>query len=131
MKINVTGTFKVHLNPVDVSFTHTTSLHGGRMNIDKTFEGSIDGHSNGEMISILNSGKNAGGYVAVEVFEGQVEGMTGSFALQHYGKFDASGQSLTLEVVPGSGEGELAQIFGSMKTRIEEGAHYYDFEGEV
>ena len=59
------------------------------MNIDKTFEGSIDGHSKGEMISILNSGKNAGGYVAVEVFEGKVEGKLGSFALQHYGKFDA------------------------------------------
>ena len=101
------------------------------MNIDKTFEGSIDGHSKGEMISILNSGKNAGGYVAVEVFEGKVEGKLGSFALQHYGKFEASGQTLTLEVVPGSGEGELAEVIGSMNIRIEGGAHYYDFEGEI
>ena len=101
------------------------------MIIDKSFDGSLEGVSNGEMMSILTSAKNAGGYVAVEIFEGTLEGIPGSFAMQHYGKFDSTGQSLTLEIVPGSGEGELASIKGKMDIRVEDDVHYYDLEVEV
>ena len=51
--------------------------------------------------------------------------------MQHYGKFDSAGQSLTLEILPGSGEGELATIKGSMDILVEEGVHYYDLTVEV
>lgn len=131
MKFNITGKFEVKLTPQEVSFKHNSTLNAGRLNLDKTFEGSLSGKSHGEMLSVLAGDKKAGGYVAMEVFEGTLEGKKGSFALQHYGKFDASGQSLVLEVVPGSGEGELAGIFGKLAIRNEEKQHYYDFEGEV
>ena len=131
MEIKVTGTFQVDLIPETITIDHTTSLEAGRMIIDKTFDGPLEGQSNGEMMSILNATKSAGGYVAVEIFEGTLEGIPGSFAMQHYGKFDSAGQSLTLEIVPGSGEGELATIKGSMDIRVEEGMHYYDLTVEV
>ena len=131
MKIKVTGTFHLDLIPETSAIDHTTTLEAGRMIIDKSFDGSLEGVSNGEMMSILTSAKNAGGYVAVEIFEGTLEGIPGSFAMQHYGKFDSTGQSLTLEIVPGSGEGELASIKGKMDIRVEDEVHYYDLEGEV
>lgn len=101
------------------------------MNIDKTFEGTLSGHSNGEMLSITAADQSAGGYVAMEVFKGSLDGREGSFALQHYGKYDSSGQSLVLEIVPGSGEGELKGITGKMNIRREDGKHFYDFEWEI
>ncbi|MEZ4720503.1 MAG: DUF3224 domain-containing protein [Flavobacteriales bacterium] len=124
----ITGTFEVRLTPQDVSYSHGTTLHGGRLNIDKTFEGPLSGSSHGEMLSMLDAGRSAGGYVAVEIFEGSVNGKSGSFALQHYGKTDSTGQSLILEVVPGTGEGDLRGIRGSMNIRIESKQHFYDFE---
>tara|TARA_B100000902_G_C27227875_1_gene873181 strand:+ start:586 stop:981 length:396 start_codon:yes stop_codon:yes gene_type:complete len=131
MEIKVTGTFHVDLIPETITIDHTTSLEAGRMIIDKTFDGALEGQSNGEMISILNASKSAGGYVAAEIFEGTLEGIPGSFAMQHYGKFDISGQSLTLEIIPGSGEGELSNIRGYMDIRVEDGVHYYDLTAEV
>lgn len=131
MKINITGKFHVKLTPQELSYAHDTVLNAGRMNIDKTFEGTLSGNSRGEMLSVMNGDKSGGGYVAVEIFEGTLEGASGSFALQHYGKFGKSGQSLVLEVVPSSGVGELTGISGKMNIRIEEKQHFYDFVGEV
>ena len=127
----VTGSFQVKLSPQSISFKHNTKLQTGRLTIDKTFEGPLSGHSNGEMLSVLGADKKAGGYVAIEVFEGELEGISGSFAMQHYGKMDASGQSLTLEIVPNSGEGELSEISGSLVIRIENGQHYYDLSYQL
>ncbi|GAB5537913.1 MAG: hypothetical protein Salg2KO_00160 [Salibacteraceae bacterium] len=131
MEIKVSGTFQVDLIPETLAIDHGTSLEAGRMVIDKTFEGALEGHSNGEMMSILTGAKNAGGYVAVEIFEGTLEGIPGSFAMQHYGKFDSSGQSLTLEIIPGTGEGELTGIRGSMDIRVENEQHIYELQVEV
>ena len=131
MKFKITGKFQVKLTPQEVSFKHNSTLNAGRLNIDKTFEGALSGVSHGEMLSILVGDKKAGGYVAMEVFEGTLEGRAGSFALQHYGKYDSNGQSLVLELVPGSGDGQLVGISGKMHIRIEEKQHFYDFEGEI
>jgi hypothetical protein len=38
---------------------------------------------------------------------------------------------LLLEVVPGSGTGQLSGLSGEMAIRIEDGQHYYDFEFEL
>ncbi len=119
------------MNPPPNVTAHGTTLNVSRLGLDKSFEGVLNGKSTGEMISVLNSTKNAGAYVAVEVFEGLLDGKKGSFALQHYGRFDSAGQSLILEVVPGSGEGELTGVSGTMQIRNEENVHYYDFEFTV
>lgn len=98
MKINVTGKFTVKMEPQSTTIEHKTTLNAGRLSLNKTYEGPLSGNSRGEMMSLLNSDKSAGGYVAIEIFEGTLEGKTGSFAMQHYGKFNSSGQILVLEV---------------------------------
>ena len=50
------------------------------------------------------------GDVAMEMVTGKLDGKSGSFALQHVGTMDASGQNLEISVVPGSGTGELIGI---------------------
>ena len=129
--MKASGTFEVNLSPQPLTIEHDSSLNAGRMNIDKTFEGPLQGKTSGEMLSVMNGERSAGGYVAIEIFKGSLNGLSGSFAFQHYGKFDSSDQSLLLEVVPGSGEGDLVGISGKMIIRNEGKQHYYDFDGEV
>jgi Protein of unknown function (DUF3224) len=69
-----------------------------------------------------------GGYVAIEVITGILGGKAGSFALQHSGTMDAGGQNLDIQVVPGSGSGELEGIRGKFMIEIEDGRHSYTFD---
>lgn len=59
---------------------------------------------------------------------GELEGKQGSFVLQHFGTMDKGQDSLILNVIPDSGTYELKGLTGSMKIRIEQGIHYYDFD---
>ena len=96
--------------------------------IDKQFHGSLEGTSKGEMLSTGGS-KGTGGYVAIEIVTGTLNGRTGSFALQHIGSMVDNSFSITVEVVPGSGTGQLAGIAGKMDIHIApDGKHTYDFE---
>ncbi len=103
----------------------------GRMGIDKTFDGSLSAVSKGEMLNALSPVEGSAGYVAVEQVTGDLEGKKGSFVLQHYGTMSREGQQLILEVVPNSGSGELEGLSGTMKIRIEDGQHYYDFDYQL
>ena len=67
-------------------------------------------------------------YVAIEQGRGELDGLQGGFVLQHFGTMDKGQDSLILKVVPDSGTDELAGLTGSMKIRIEQGIHHYDFE---
>ena len=122
------GEFEVNLQPLD-------SFHGGsdgntlgRMSIDKTFKGELEAHSLGEMLSIMTAVKGSAGYVAIEQVTGMLNGKTGSFALQHYGRMQGTENSLILQVVPGSGTGELANLSGEMTIAIVDGVHKYEFD---
>jgi hypothetical protein len=66
--------------------------------------------------------------VAIEQVIGKLDGLQGGFVLQHFGTMDKGQDSLILKVVPDSGTDELAGLTGSMKIRIEQGIHHYDFE---
>lgn len=79
------------------------------MSIDKQFTGGLSATSQGEMLSAMTSTQ-------------------GIFVLQHFGTMDKGQDSLILNVVPDSGTAELQGLTGSMKIRIEQGVHYYDFE---
>jgi hypothetical protein len=98
------------------------------MSIDKKFTGSLTATSQGEMLSAMTPTQGSAGYVAIEQVIGELEGKKGSFVLQHFGLMDKGQDSLILKVVPDSGTDELAGLTGSMKIRIEQGIHHYDFE---
>lgn len=126
--MKITGKFDVTLNPVDCTINGTEGLNFGRMSIDKNFHGDLSAQSKGEMLNVLTPVKGSAGYVAIEQVVGELNGLKGSFVLQHYGVMSGGNNELTLEVIPNSGTGELLGLLGKMTIRIEEGQHFYDFE---
>ncbi len=126
--IVISGTFNVVMKPLDTYASGTDGVTLGRMSIDKTFSGSLSAVSKGEMLSARTPVQGSAGYVALEQVTGELDGRKGSFVLQHYGLMGEGGSLLTLEVVPGSGSGELLGLTGKMNIRIENGQHFYDFE---
>jgi hypothetical protein len=99
-----------------------------RMSIEKVIHGGLEATSKGEMLSAGNPKAGAAGYVAMEMVTGKLDGKSGSFALQHTGTMDASGQNLEIAVVPGSGTGELKGLAGRFAITIASGLHSYGFD---
>lgn len=124
----VSGEFNVNLAPIEGYASGQNCVNLGRMSIDKTFKGSLNATSQGEMLSAMTPTQGSAGYVAIEQVIGELDGKKGSFVLQHFGTMDKGQDSLILNVIPDSGTNELEGLTGSMKIRIEQGIHYYDFE---
>ncbi|TMN78430.1 MULTISPECIES: DUF3224 domain-containing protein [unclassified Pseudoalteromonas] len=124
----ITGQFTVALAPIDGYAKGQNGINLGRMSIDKTFKGALNATSQGEMLSAMTPVQGSAGYVAIEQVIGELEGKKGSFVLQHFGTMDKGQDSLILNVIPDSGTDELEGLAGSMKIRIENGVHYYDFQ---
>lgn len=60
-----------------------------------------------------------------------MSGKTGSFTLVHNGYMSPDGQELKIEVLHGSGSGELENISGSLRITQEDGGHQYTFNYEL
>ena len=116
------GTFEVKLSSIDVG----DSPIGG-MSINKTFLGDLQGNSVGQMLSFRSGVEGSAGYVAMERVTGSLAGRQGSFTLQHSGVMDKGASSLTVVVVPDSGEGELEGLTGMLKINVDAGKHNYNF----
>ncbi|MCW5724851.1 MAG: DUF3224 domain-containing protein [Maricaulaceae bacterium] len=85
-----------------------------RYRLEKTYHGGMSGPAAGEMLGVSHPDAGAGAYVAIERFEGVLDGRAGGFALVHRGVMDESGQELSMTIAPGSGTGGLAGISGRM-----------------
>jgi len=94
-----------------------------RATFNKTFHGPLSATGVVQFLSV-RAGTNAA-YVALERIEGTLDGRLGSFVATHKGIASASGKSLTVEIVPGTGTGELAGIEGTIDIDIEGGKHFY------
>lgn len=126
--MNISGKFDVTLTPIESLLPSSDEITMGKMSLDKTYHGALSAMGKGEMISAVTSVPGSAGYVAMEVVTGELNGKSGSFVLQHYGAMSDGDQTLTLEVVPNSGTGQLASLSGSMSINIIEGIHHYVFE---
>ena len=114
------GTFEADLQPqADADFP------AGRMVIDKTYSGDITGSGKGQMISKRTEG-GAAVYYAVEEFSGSVEGKNGAFTLIHKGHMTKESQTLDVEILDGSGSGELEGISGAMVITQDSNGHAYE-----
>ena len=121
------GTFEVKLTPqTGVHRPEGSSL--SRMTIDKYFHGDLSGTSQGEMLSAMGGVKGSAGYVAIEQVTGTLQARAGTFALQHNGVMDRGSPTLSIQVVPDSGTGELTGLKGSLTIQIEDGKHSYVFD---
>ena len=124
---HVAGPFDVTVTPQgqpEVQGGVTT----GRMAIDKRYHGDLEGTGVGEMLSAMTTTEGSAGYVAIECVTGSLQGRSGSFVVQHSGTMARGAQALSISVVPDSGTGELAGIAGTMRIRIEERKHFYEFD---
>ena len=99
----------------------------GRMLLDKKFQGDLTGFSHGQMLGAMTAVKGSGGYVALELVEGVLNGKKGTFMLQHSGTMQGEVFDMHIRVVPDSGTGELEGIKGNMKIIIEGEKHSYEF----
>jgi hypothetical protein len=122
-----TGTFEVQMQPQgEGDVAPGASL--GRMSLDKQFSGDLQAIGKGEMLAARSDTPTSAAYVAVERVTGTLHGRSGSFVLVHRGVMTASGQTLSIEVVPDTGTDALAGLSGTLGIRIEGGKHFYDFE---
>jgi hypothetical protein len=127
----ISGEFEVNLSPLDSYAQGAGGITLGRMSIDKTFKGDLAATSTGEMLTAMTMVQGSAGYVAIEQVTGSLNGIAGSFVLQHFGVMDQGESRLVLEVVPDSGTGQLTGLTGKMAIHIEGGQHFYEFEYEL
>ncbi len=120
------GTFDVQLPSHSVA-PGTEAAQLSRKAIHKTFQGDLEAHSLGEMLASLSTIPGSAGYVAMERVEGNLAGRPGSFVLMHLGTMDRGQRTLTIQVIPDSGTGELEGLSGTMEIDIRDGQHYYLF----
>ena len=114
------GTFEVDLRP-----QADGEAPAGRMVIDKTYSGDLAGSGKGQMIS---KGTESGTavYYAIEEFSGSLKGKAGAFTLIHKGHMSKDSQTLDVEILEGSGNGELEEISGSMTITQDSAGHTYE-----
>lgn len=126
MTTQATGTFVVQITPQPAD-AYADGAALGRMTLDKTFQGDLQGTGRGQMLTGMSSVKGSAGYVAIERVTGTLAGRRGSFVLQHSGTMDRGAQSLAITVVPDSGTEELTGIAGTMTITVTPGQHAYAF----
>jgi hypothetical protein len=121
------GSFTVEITPqLQESGVGDASI--GRMGLYKRFEGGLRGEARGQMLATRSPVDGSAAYVALDRFEGELDGRRGGFSLQHRGIMDRGEASLQVSVVPDSGSEALTGVRGSLSIHIEGKQHSYDFE---
>ena len=123
------GTFDVKVVPQPPDDVAGGSF--SRLFLDKQFHGDLTATSKGQMMGAGTPEKGLGGYVALELVSGTLNGRHGSFALQHSGTMEKGVATMNVTVVPGSGTDQLTGMAGRMTVIIENGKHSYVFEYTV
>lgn len=100
----------------------------GRLFLDKTFHGDLEGTSRGQMLGAYTPIEGSAAYVAFELVTGTLNGRRGSFILQHAGHMRKNVSTMNVTVVPDSGTDRLRGIVGTMKIVIEGNKHSYEIE---
>lgn len=120
------GTFDVKVIPQAADDSAAGPF--SRLFLDKHFHGDLEGSSRGTMLGAMTAVEGSGGYVALELVTGTLNGKRGSFVLQHNGTMQRNVPNMQVTVVPDSGTGELTGLAGTMTISIDGGKHSYVFE---
>ena len=129
------GTFSVKaFNPTSLAPEPAieTALPVGVVLMEKHFDGGIAGRSATVFTAAFNQTTGVGTYVAMESFEGTVDGREGAFNFVHSASTGGSDRSAEyFAIVPSSGTGQLAGISGTGGLAIDpDGTHriWLDYE---
>ena len=111
----------------------TTGLPTGHLRMAKTYVGDVAGRSITQFTSAFDQGRGVGTYVALESFEGSVDGRRGAFNFVHAASTNGTDRFNEYGViVPDSGTDELAGITGTVRLRIDDdGTHRMDFDHDL
>lgn len=107
-----------------------------RVSVRKSFTGGLEGKSSAELLMCQADPKDystGAGYVGSEQIDGKLAGKRGSFVIQHGGIMGPGVDEPTISgnIVPGSGTGELAGIRGSVNiTQSVDGQHRISLDVE-
>lgn len=112
------GTFTIEMEDAQSLLDQTS-----RYSFTKRWSGDLSGTSRGFMISAGDPEQGEAGYVAMEVFLGELDDQFGTFALQQFGVMSEGEQKLQYVIAPGSGSGELTGISGTVELTVVEGEH--------
>jgi hypothetical protein len=129
------GTFSVKVfNPTSLTPEPAieTALPVGVVQMEKHFEGAVAGRSATLFTAAFDQVTGVGTYVAMESFEGTVDGREGAFNFVHSASTGGSDRSAEyFAIVPSSGSGQLAGISGTGSLAIDpDGTHriWLDYE---
>lgn len=126
----IKGQFEVKSSalPMDQA---TVAVGAMRMMFSKTFQGGIEATSTVSMMGIMDQALGSGGYVALEKLTGKLDGVEGSFCLQHSSTMSRGAPAQMILVIPDSGTGGLKDLTGEMQIDIIDGQHFYTFNYEL
>lgn len=129
MSTQATATFKIDAWDEDA---HGDEGGLARAVVKQTYSGDISGEGRADWIMCYRPDKTAD-FVGYLQLTGAVGDRSGTFVLQSTGSFDGKEAAGPLEIVRGSGTGELAGIVGSGSFRAPMGGEPtvsldYDFE---
>lgn len=118
------GTFDVKLAPQATDPGGEAAI--SRMSIDKQYHGDLAATAKGQMLAHMTTVDGSGVYVAIERVDGTLQGLRGTFVLQHSGVMVRGTQQLSVTVVADSGTGELIGLSGALEIIIADGKHSYE-----
>ena len=134
--MRTSGTFSVAtFEPTDVTVEPaiTTALPIGVARMEKVYDGDVRGRSATLFTAAFDQASGHGTYLAMEAFEGSLDGREGTFAYVHSATTSGADRSHEFFlVVPGSGTGELAGIRGGGSMVVDaDGTHRVMFDYEL
>ena len=127
MMIQANGTFTVEMTPAATHAGAPPGIPGvGNLVLHKHYTGDLSATSHGQMMTAMTAVQGSAGYVAIEIVHGSLHGKTGGFVLQHSGIMARGAPTLSVNIVPDSGSGELLGISGRCQILHDEaGGHRY------
>ena len=116
--------------PIDVQDPVQTALGVGVATMEKQYAGGVEGRSTTLFTSAFDPERGIGTYVALESFEGSLDGRAGTFNFVHVASTSGSDRSGEFfAIVAGSGTAELAGIAGGGALEVDQdGTHRMRFE---
>lgn len=133
--MHATSTFSVtEFNPTDYESPVATGLAVGVVHMVKEFTGEIAGRSATVFVAAFSQETSTGTYVALESFEGSIDGRGGSMNFAHSATTLGGPErhDELVVIVPGSGTGELVGITGTGALRVDDdGTHHFDFDYDL
>ena len=110
-----------------------TGLPVGVSTLAKNYQGEVAGRSSTLFTAAYDQATGVGTYVAIESFEGSLNGRSGAFNFVHSATTTGTDRAAEFfTIVPASGIGELAGIQGTGGLSIDaDGTHRIWFEYEV